>query len=150
YQPSELPTLEVQWQAPGKQPEAVEMLAIENDPGRYRLRRNVERVGTYQVWIEQDGTRIASTEFDVILPSQETRDPSPDPATMQALAQITGGQALSITQGAALLQAFPGDQERRLPVASELTDIWDRFATLLAALFLFTLEWILRKRYELI
>ncbi|MFT5198105.1 MAG: hypothetical protein ACI87O_000754 [Planctomycetota bacterium] len=150
YQPSELPTLEVQWQAPGKQPEAVKMLAIENDPGRYRLRRNVERVGTYQVWIEQDGTRIASTEFDVILPSQETRDPSPDPATMQALAQITGGQALSITQGAALLQAFPGDQERRLPVASELTDIWDRFATLLAALFLFTLEWILRKRYELI
>ncbi|MDF1838018.1 MAG: hypothetical protein P1V35_09125 [Planctomycetota bacterium] len=150
YQPSELPTLEVQWQAPGKQPEAVEVQAIEGDAGRYRLRRNVERVGTYQVWIEQDGTRIASTEFEVMLPSQETRDPSPDPATMTALAQISGGQALSITAGSTLLEAFPGDQERRLPVASELTDIWDRFATLLAALFLFTLEWILRKRYELI
>ncbi len=150
YQPSELPTLEVQWQAPGKQPEAVELEAIEGDPGRYRLRRNVERVGTYQVWIEQDGARIASTEFEVMLPSKETRDPSPDPATMAALAQITGGQALSITDGDALLAAFPGDQERRLPVASELTDIWDRLSTLLVALFLFSLEWILRKRYELI
>ncbi len=150
YQPSEQDTIEVQWQTPGKQPQALEMQAIESEPGRYRLRRNVERVGTYQVWIEQDGTRIASTEFEVLLPSQETRDPSPDPQALQAMAQITGGKALSITQTDALLESFPEGQERRLPVASELTDIWDRMGTLLAALFLFTLEWILRKRYELI
>lgn len=150
FAPSEADSIEIQWQAPGAPPEPSRMTAIDGNPGHYRLRRNVERIGLYQVWMEKDGARLASTEFEVRMPSKETRDPSPDVAAMAALANVGGGRAVHLAQWGELLEEFPGEEERRLPVASELTDTWDRWSTLLIALALFTMEWILRKRYELI
>lgn len=150
FAPSELPQVPVQWQTPGRPIETLEMQPIEGNPGHYRLRRNVERVGTYQVWMESNGTRLASTEFEVRMPSRETRDPSPDPENLRAIANLTQGAAITLADLPKLVDQFPGGEERRLPVASELTDTWDRLSTLLLALGLFSLEWILRKRYELI
>ncbi|MEZ6005918.1 MAG: hypothetical protein R3F33_17275 [Planctomycetota bacterium] len=150
FAPSENPAIEVQWQAPGRPAEPLEMNAIEGYPGQYRLRRNVERVGSYQVWIEEGGNRVASAEFEVSMPSRETRDPNADRAGMEAIARMAQGKALTLAAWPDLLDEFPTGQERRLPVASELTDAWDRLGTLLAALALFSIEWILRKRHELI
>ncbi|MFT5285904.1 MAG: hypothetical protein ACI8TQ_002072, partial [Planctomycetota bacterium] len=39
---------------------------------------------------------------------------------------------------------------RREPISSRLRDAWDNWTTMLIALFLLSLEWILRKRYELV
>ena len=50
----------------------------------------------------------------------------------------------------ALLEAFPGGEERREPVSTRLDDAWDEWHTLLLALALLSAEWILRKRVELV
>ena len=51
---------------------------------------------------------------------------------------------------ASLQTEFPGDEERREPISSQLKDAWDNWGTLLLALALLSAEWIMRKRYELI
>ena len=150
FGPTDAESIEILWQPPGQNAEPIRMTVIDGTPGHFRLRRNVERTGMYQAWIERDGSRLASAEFEVRMPSKETRDPSPDPAAMAALANVGGGRSVHLSSWDELVAEFPGDEERRLPVASDLTDTWDRWSTLLIALALFTLEWILRKRYELI
>ena len=45
---------------------------------------------------------------------------------------------------------FPGREERRDPISARLDDVWDRWATLIAALAILSLEWVLRKRFELV
>jgi hypothetical protein len=85
-----------------------------------------------------------------VLPSRENADPSPDPTTLQAIASMSGGRALDLAHAKDLLGAFPGHEERREPISSELRDAWDNWGTLLFALALLSGEWILRKRWELI
>ena len=50
----------------------------------------------------------------------------------------------------ALLDEFPGGEERREPISTQLDDVWDTWTTLLLALGLLSAEWILRKRVELV
>ena len=69
---------------------------------------------------------------------------------MVALAARTGGKSFLLQDLNALMDEFPGEEERREPLASRLEDAWDHWGTLLLALGLLSLEWILRKRYELI
>jgi len=45
---------------------------------------------------------------------------------------------------------FPGGEEHREPISAELIDAWDRFGTLLLALIVLSVEWVLRKRWEMV
>jgi uncharacterized membrane protein len=150
YRPSERPLQEARTSQPDGSVSEIKLNLVPDRPGLYRASFDVERPGLYSVWIESGGQRVASTEFEVVLPSRENADPSPDPATLQALASMTGGRALDLAHTRDLLAAFPGHEERREPISSELRDAWDNWATLLAALGLLSAEWILRKRWELI
>jgi hypothetical protein len=49
-----------------------------------------------------------------------------------------------------LYAEFPGGEERREPVSSNLDDLWDVWPTLLAVLALLAAEWIGRKRLDLV
>jgi hypothetical protein len=90
----------------------------------------------------------------VVLPSRETADPRPDPDALAALTSLAGGVLRPLHEVDLLLApdggAFPGGEERREPISSQLEDAWDRFGTLLLALAVLSIEWILRKRYELV
>jgi uncharacterized membrane protein len=123
---------------------------VEGRPGLYRTTFDAERPGLYRSWIESGGQRLATTEFEVVLPSRENADPSPDPQTMRDLAALTGARAVTLADLDALLAEFPGDEERREPISSQLEDAWDHWGTLLLALGLLSVEWILRKRFELV
>ncbi len=125
--------------------------SVEGRGGLYRGTFQPERPGRYVVYVESDsgGERVRS-EFNVLLPSRESADPSPDPLLMQRLASLTGGVATSAAALEDIEGAFPPNQERREPVSSQLEDAWDSWATLLAALALLSVEWILRKRSELV
>ena len=90
------------------------------------------------------------TEFNVVLPSRENADPSPDPQALAALSKVTGGRCVDLEGLGGLLEEFPGGEERREPISSQLEDAWDHWGTLLLALALLSAEWILRKRFELI
>ena len=150
FRPSEQPTQQIVWTGPGGEREELELNLFGGRKGVYRGSLQPERPGLHRAWIDVGGQRLASVEFEVLLPSRENADPSPDPEALALLSLKTGGQSLSLANLDVLDGEFPGGDEHREPISSSLEDAWDRWATLLAALGVLSLEWILRKRAELL
>ncbi len=150
FQPARAEAQEIQWSGPDGERRALELPLVEGREGVYRATLQPERPGLHRAWIESAGQRVASVEWEVLLPSRENDDPTPDPEALALLSRKTGGQALTLASLARLAEEFPGGEERREPISSRMEDAWDRWITLLAALGLLSLEWILRKRVELL
>ena len=150
YRPSESPTQTVYYEDPWRNTEELTLELVQDRPGLYRASFDVGRPGSYKAWTERDGKRNASTEFDVILPSQENSEPSPDPELLRLLASVSGGRTAELSNLAQLMAEFPGDEDRRQPISAELEDAWDTWTSLLLLLALLSTEWIMRKRLELI
>jgi uncharacterized membrane protein len=150
FRPSDRPIQQARLTAPDGTTSELVLNLVEGRSGLYRASLEVESPGLYRAWVELDGQRSASTEFEVVLPSRENSDPSPDPEPLRELATLTKGRALELAMISQLASELPGDEERREPISSELEDAWDHWGTLLFALALLSAEWILRKRLELI
>jgi len=150
YRPSDAEEQEAYLQGPDGPPEEITLASVDGRPGLFRGSFESESTGLFRTWIEVGGQRVTTSEFEVRLPSRENADPSPDPATLASLASLTNGRAVPLSEISALLAEFPGDEEAREPISSQLEDIWDHWGTLLLALLLLSAEWILRKRHELI
>ena len=150
FKPSQRPVQEALLAGPEGRAEPISLAQVPGREGSYRTAFEVERPGLYRAWIEVEGKRLSSTEFEVVLPSRENADPAPDPALLSSLASMTGGTAVDLANLDELLAEFPGDEERREPISSKLEDAWDRWLTLIVALVLLSIEWVLRKRWELI
>jgi uncharacterized membrane protein len=150
FQPSERPTQEAWWSGPDGRPREVTLPGVPERPGLFRATLDPDQPGLYRVWIDASGERIASAEFEVALPSLENRDPAPDPLLLREVSRLTGGRAVDLPHLADLWPQFPGGEERREPISSRLTDVWDRWTTLFFALIVLSVEWVLRKRWELV
>lgn len=150
FRPNERPTQAVRLQHPDGSVTDVALALVPERPGVYRATFGVERSGTYSAWVETEGARVASADFEVVLPSRENADPSPDPAALGSIASLTKGESRTLVRAADLLYVFPGGKEQRQPISSELRDAWDHWGTLIAALLLLAVEWIARKRLELV
>ena len=150
YRPSSEPTQLVRWSSPEGTSSELVLGATEGRPGVYRGAIEPARTGLYRVWIESGSERRASTEFEVVLPSLENRDPAPAPEMLVAASALSRGKAVDPTRMDELLAELPGDESRADPISARLDDIWDRWPTLLAALLVLAIEWILRKKFELI
>ncbi len=150
FRPSKSATQSIEWSGPGGTPEELTLTLAADRDGLYRGGLQVDRPGLYRAWMSNAGQRVSTAEFEVVLPSRENADPSPDPDAMRLLASKTSGRALGLAKVADLADEFPGDEERREPVSSRLDDAWDNWSTLLIALGLLSAEWILRKRAELV
>ncbi len=150
FRPSEALDQEAFLERDGAQPEPLLLSRVEGRAGLFRSSFEADRPGLFRAWIEEEGERVASTEFQIVLPSRENADPSPDPATLAALSSMTGGRAVALASLSSLVQEFPGGEERREPISSQLKDAWDHWGTLLLALGFLSAEWVLRKRHELI
>ena len=150
FRPSRTRTQTVHWSGPDSQENELELVLSSERAGLYRGSLRVERPGLYRAWVNADGKRVSAVEFDVVLPSRENADPSPDPESLRLIAQKTGGRSLYLARAGELADEFPGSEERREPISSRLDDVWDTWTTLLIALGLLSTEWILRKRVELV
>lgn len=156
FRPSEAASQEIMIEGPDGEEMPMELQAVTGRAGLFRGTFQPERPGRHAAKIAAGGDEASPdtevrTEFDVALPSLENQDPSPDPGAMERFASLSGGVfASALDLSDALEEAFPPDQERREPVSSQLDDAWDRWATLLAALALLGVEWILRKKAELV
>lgn len=150
YQPLENAEQEAFLATPDEATEEISLTQVDGRPGVFRSSLEAERPGTYRAWIEIAGERVAQTEVEVVLPSRESADPSPDPEGLAALSTLTGGRSVTLASLTELKPEFPGGEERREPISSQLEDAWDNWWTLLGALLLLSIEWVLRKRYELI
>jgi hypothetical protein len=150
FRPSERAAQPLRWSGPDGMPHDLELERAADRPGVYRGTLQGERAGLHRAWIEVEGRRVASADFEVVLPSRENAEPAPDPQLMRQIAGLTGGRAVGLADLGRLADEFPGHEENREPISSRLQDAWDRLATLLVALGLFSAEWILRKRAELV
>lgn len=150
YRPSDSPTQTVYYEGPWDNTEELTLELVQDRPGLYRASFDVARPGAYKAWTEREGKRNSSTEFDVILPSQENSEPAPDPELLRLIARVSSGRSAELAGLAELKAEFPGDEERRQPISSELEDAWDTWTSLLLLLALLSTEWIMRKRLELI
>lgn len=150
FRPSEKPSIPARLSdSEGRASDFVLELVPER-PGLYRASFEVERAGQYSAWVESNGQRAAGTDFEVVLPSRENADPSPDPQTLISISAATHGRSVDLARVQDLESEFPGKEERREPISSELEDAWDHWGTLLLALLLLGGEWVLRKRLELV
>jgi len=154
YRPSERTEQAARLTSPDGTSREIVLERVADRPGLFRANFELERPGLYSAAIdlpgERGGTHVASTEFEVALPSRENADPSPDPQTLAAMSALSHGRALDLAHVGDLLTEFPGHEERREPISSELDDAWDNWGTLALALALLAGEWVLRKRWELI
>ncbi len=150
FRPAQTPVQIIHWSGPDGSEHTVELPLATDHPGVYRGSLQVGLPGLYRAWIEQGEKRLASAEFEVVLPSRENADPTPDPESLRSLSSKTAGRAVGLANLSELTQEFPGGEERREPISSRLEDAWDRWMTLAVAIVLFSAEWILRKRHELV
>ena len=150
FQPAEKSAQPVRVEGPSGRVTDLDLTPVAGRPGLYRASLDPERPGLWRAWIEADGLRTTSVEFEVQLSSREGANPAPDPEVLAALSSMTGGRSVHIGRAGELLSEFPGGEERREPISSKLEDAWDRWGTLLLALALLSSEWILRKRMELL
>jgi len=153
FEPSSDPSVEVTVEGPDGDDDPLGLTAVAGRPGLFRATLEPSRPGRYEARLEPGPggpSAPVRAEFDVLLPSRESQDPSPDPDLMRRIAAESGGVAVTLASLADIEEAFPDGQERREPVSSQLEDAWDRWATLLLALGLLGAEWILRKKAELV
>ena len=150
FRPSDRPIQEARLAAPDGTTSELVLNLVDGRPGLYRASFEVESPGLFRAWVELNGQRSASTEFEVVLPSRENADPSPAPEVLREIATLSGGRSFELNAIAELAAELPGNEERREPISSELEDAWDHWGTLLLALALLSAEWVLRKRLELI
>jgi uncharacterized membrane protein len=154
FRPLEEATQSIGWSGPDGVEHEIVLARQPDRPGVYRGGFEADRPGLYRAWIvgRTDGqeTRVSSTEFEVVLPSRENQDPSPDPESLRLVSERTGGRFLELAHARELASQFPGGEERREPISSRLEDAWDGWHTLALALGLLALEWLLRKRAELL
>ncbi|MEZ5979939.1 MAG: hypothetical protein R3F34_17245 [Planctomycetota bacterium] len=148
--PSDEPEVRVEVEGPDGATRTLVLPAEDGRPGTYTGELEVDRPGSYGAFVELDGRRASTVSFEVVLPSKENQDPTPDPARCLAMAQISGGTSVELGRFGDVLQAFPEGAERREPMSSTLEDAWDRLGVLLAALAVLAAEWLLRKRVELV
>jgi len=150
WRPSEAERVEVEVADPEGTTRTVTLEADPARPGTYGGEIELDQPGGYSAWVELEGRRASTTAFEVVLPSKENADPSPDPQRLAAAARVSGGTSVEVGRWRELLEVFEEGRERREPMNASLEDFWDRWAVLLALLAVLAAEWLLRKRAELI
>ncbi len=150
FRPSNAPSTRARLQKPDGTVVDLDLPRVEGKPGVYRASFAVEQPGLHSAWIEEEGRRSASTEFEVRIPSRENQDPSPDPSALRLLSEQSGGRHVPAHRISELEEEFKGGEEQRQALSSDLLDAWDRWWALALALALLGAEWILRKRSDLV
>lgn len=132
----------------GEAPETLLLIPVEAAPGQYSLRWRPTQLGTYRVRPAQRIGKHTEVEFQVTPALVELHGPM-DRAELAAVAGADGGEYCETP--AALLEAVG-----RIPSRSA-TDtfrtphpVWDGWPTIAFVLLALSLEWLLRKRWNLL
>jgi hypothetical protein len=132
----------------GEAPETLQLMPAEAAPGSYTLRLRPAQIGNYRVRATDKVGKMVEVSFQVVAAMIEREGPA-DRAELAAIAAAPGGELLDTPQ--ALLAALD-----RIPSRSA-TDtfrtphaIWDGWPTIMFVLVLLSIEWLLRKRFNLL
>ncbi|MBL8755099.1 MAG: VWA domain-containing protein [Planctomycetes bacterium] len=147
-QPVVLDSYPVLIEREGEAAETVQLVPVESLPGSYSLRFRPTQLGVYRVRSADKVGKNVEVSFQVAAAQIERPGPM-DRAELLAVAGATGGELFDTPQ--ALLAALD-----RIPSRSA-TDtfrtphaVWDGWPTVAFILVVLSLEWLLRKRFNLL
>lgn len=147
-QPLIAEAFEVTVEREGQAAETVVLQPIEGAPGSYQQRWRPTQLGSYRVQPTQKHGRPVETTFQVV-PAQVERQGPMERADLAAIAGVPGGELFDTP--AALLAALD-----RLPARTVVDTfrtphaLWDGWMTVGLIVLLLSLEWLLRKRFNLL
>lgn len=124
--------------------------AVENSQGRFKATFKAKRTGTFRLTAlkgdPKAADKVQAKILRVELPKAEAVRPEADRATMENLASRPD-YFRTIARADDLAELIPVD--RKTAVSEIPRELWDSNLTLLAIVLLLTIEWILRKRYNM-
>lgn len=132
----------------GEVVETVDLAPVEALPGSYSLRYRPTQLGTYRVRPVEKSGKAVELSFQVVPAQVESQGPM-ERSNLAAIAGADGAQLFD--DPAALLRALDDVPSRsatdtfRTPHA-----LWDGWPTITLVLVLLSIEWILRKRFNLL
>lgn len=132
----------------GEVVETVDLAPVEALPGSYSLRYRPTQLGTYRVRPVEKSGKAVELPFQVVPAQVESQGPM-ERSNLAAIAGADGAQLFD--DPAALLRALDDVPSRsatdtfRTPHA-----LWDGWPTITLVLVLLSIEWILRKRFNLL
>ena len=147
-QPWIQPTFPVLLEHDGGATETLQLQPVAEAPGSYALRHRPQALGNYRLRPQDKFGKNVEVAFQVVAATIERQGPM-DRAELATLAQATGGELMATPQ--ALLQALERIPSRtatdtfRTPHA-----VWDGWPTVVFVLCVLSLEWLLRKRFNLL
>lgn len=132
----------------GEAGETLQLIPVEAAPGSYSLRWRPRQLGSYRVRPAQKIGRNTEVEFQVIAAQIERHGPM-DRAELAAIAAATGGM---LCETPAALLAAAGEIPSRSATDTYRTPhaLWDGWPTIVFVLLALSLEWLLRKRWNLL
>ncbi|MFK7739429.1 MAG: hypothetical protein AB8H80_03830 [Planctomycetota bacterium] len=147
-QPLIEPSFAVTLERDGEAPESLALIPVEAVPGSYSLRFRPTQLGTYRVLPIKKVGKLVELNFQVVPAQVESVGPM-DRAELAAIAGANGGELFD--SPAELIAALDRVASRsatdtyRTPHA-----LWDGWPTITIVLLLLSLEWLLRKRFNLL
>ncbi len=141
-------TFDVSYERDGQVAETLRLSAVAESPGNFQLQLRPGNIGSYRVRSQQRDGKPAEVPFQVV-PAQIEREGPVDRAELSAIAAATGGRLFdSPQQLLAALDEIPS----RMATDTYRTPhpVWDGFGTVAFMLTALALEWLLRKRFNLL
>jgi hypothetical protein len=124
-------------------------------PGTYRMLLPIRQSGTYRLWIEglgAGGTDRAERRISADFRSPELREPMPDIKLLEGIAADTDGAVVRLHELPDLAADPARLRSRTIERVLGRTEVqqWDRTWVLLLLVGLLALEWLLRKKAQMI
>jgi len=144
-------TVEMIDTATGKS-EVIELPAVdvEKKPGRYKRTIVARRTGTFKLTALRSGADlpddVKAKQIVVELPQAEARRPEADPETLRSIASRED-RFLEIQDVGRLAELIP--HGRLKTTRQQIHKLWDCPLTLILIVLLLTIEWIVRKKYNM-
>lgn len=133
--------------------EKLSLRLIGGKPGRYETFLRATRRGTYRATLlvgdAGSDEEIAPRKFEVKLPSAELAESRMDEATLQKMAEVSGGKYVRLADLDELPELIPSMRER-IPLSASEKKLWDNWQVMVALMTLLVLEWIGRRSIKLL
>ena len=148
YQPLIAETYEVQLNRANQAVETLELRAVEGLPGQFESRHRPTRTGFYTVAPITKQQVAVEVSFQVVAAAVEREGPT-DLQELRAIADTDRGELIKLPDQ--LLSAI-GNVESKMTTEVFRTPhaVWDSWVTIALILTLLTIEWWLRKRWNLL
>lgn len=147
-QPLVQPNFELLLERDGAAPETIRLEAVAEVPGAFQTQLRPGQVGMYRLRSTTVGGKAVEQPFQVV-PAQIESEGPVDRAELAAVAAVPGGRLFDTPQQ---LLAALADVPSRSATDTYRTPhaVWDGWVTIAVMLTALSLEWLLRKRFNLL